>query len=202
MLWHALLVKDIFIFNNNKNSRVGRLCTNSTSRLYAPQISRVATSIPTLDCTVYHLLPIGEHMGQIPLALIVQSHMPLVSSVSDDPVVSLLDDPVEVRSVVMPIRRRIAHEIVQQDRCFFVLEYKHGVVQVQVCGKRVIGSVEAVDSSQQGGRHNAQVTWNLQGDIRSVWVCEVSWGEAGTSMSVGDSIPNTRPRYVQGSGRS
>lgn len=103
----------------------------------------MSTPVPTLGNSIHYLLPIRDHPAQIPLALTLQSLVPLIGSVSDDPVVFLLQNPLEIRSVIVPICRCIAHKTVQQNGCFVVLEYKCGVVEVQICRERIVGGIEA-----------------------------------------------------------
>jgi hypothetical protein len=82
------------------------------SSLNASQISRMSPLIPDPRHTTYHFLPIRDHMAQIPLALILQSLVPQVSSVSDDPIEPLFHDPVEVGSVVVPLYRPVGDKTV------------------------------------------------------------------------------------------
>lgn len=62
----------------------------------------------------------------------MQPRMPVIGSVSDDPVVLLLQNPREVGPVVVSIDRSISDEAVDQDRGFVVLEREGRVVDVQV----------------------------------------------------------------------
>jgi hypothetical protein len=82
------------------------------SRLNAPQISRMSPLIPNLRHATYDFLPVRDHMAQIPLALALQSLVPQVGGVSDDPIEALFDDPVEVGSVVVSLCRLVGYETV------------------------------------------------------------------------------------------
>jgi hypothetical protein len=81
-------------------------------RLNAPQISRMSPLIPDLRRTLHHFLSIRNHMAQIPLALTLQPLVPQIGSVCDDPVEALLDDPIEIRSVVVLLCRLAVDETV------------------------------------------------------------------------------------------
>ena len=79
-------------------------------------------SIPSLRGSVHHLLPIRDHPAQVSFAFGLQPHMPLISSVSNNPIVSLLHDPPEIRPVVVSVDRCIPDKAVEQDRRLAVLE--------------------------------------------------------------------------------
>lgn len=106
------------------------------------------SAIPPLRDAIHRLLPIRNHPTQISFTFDVQPFMPLVSSVSDNPVVLLLQNPREIRPVVVSVERRISDEAVDQDRRFAILECEGRVVDVQVLWQRVVCSAEAESSRQ------------------------------------------------------
>jgi hypothetical protein len=101
------------------------------------------SSIPPFRSAVHHVLSIRDHPAQVPFAFGMQPRMPVIGSVSDDPVVLLLQDPREIRPVVVPVYRSISDEAIDQDRGFVVLEREGRIVDVQVLRKRVVCGIEA-----------------------------------------------------------
>ena len=98
---------------------------------------------PLLDHTTESFLPIRDHPAQIPLAFTLQPLMPLIGGVGDNPVVTLLQNPTEVRSVIVPVDRDTACEGVQKFGSAILLEDIDGTVHMKVRGKRVTRCVEA-----------------------------------------------------------
>lgn len=86
--------------------------------------------VPTLGRAIDYLLALRNHPSQVPLTLTVQSLVPIIRSVGDDPVVLLLQNPAEVGPVVMPIHRRIADQAIKQDWSLAILEDEGRVVEV------------------------------------------------------------------------
>jgi len=80
------------------------------------------SSIPALRLAIHHPLSIRDHPAQVPFAFGVQPLMPVIGSVSNDPVVLLLQDPCEVRPVVVSVHGSVADEAVDQDGGFAILE--------------------------------------------------------------------------------
>jgi hypothetical protein len=104
------------------------------------------SSVPPLRSAVHHLLPISNHPAQVPLAFGVQPLVPVIGSVSDDPVILLLHDPREVGPVVVSVHGSISDEAVDQDGGFVVLEREGRVFDVQVLWEGVVCGVEAESS--------------------------------------------------------
>ena len=96
-----------------------------------------------LGHAIHYSVPVRDQAAKVPLAFKLQPLMPLVGGVSDDPVVALLQDPTEVRSVVVPIGRSTAYESVQKLGGSILLEDIDGAVHVKVRRKRVIRCVKA-----------------------------------------------------------
>jgi hypothetical protein len=86
------------------------------------QVTSVPSSIPPLRSAIHHLLSIRDHPAQVPFTFGMQPRMPVIGSVSDDPVVLLLQDPCEIGPVVVSIYRSISDEAVDQDRGFVILK--------------------------------------------------------------------------------
>jgi hypothetical protein len=104
--------------------------------------------------------------------------MPVIGSVSDDPVVLLLQDPCEVGPVVVSVHGSVPDEAVDQDGGFAILECEGRVVDVQVLWEGVVCGVEAGSFCQGSSKDTRRPLRDSQGNVRCVWVGEIAGCEA------------------------
>jgi len=100
--------------------------------------------VPTVRHHTFHnFLAISDHMADIAQTLLAQPEVPVICSIGDDPIIALLDDPVEVAPVIVAISGTITDLRIDEDGSCVFGKRVCRVVDVEVSWNRVIGSVEA-----------------------------------------------------------